>query len=59
MKKIKLYNKIAKLGSDMFDRNIFEVSEDVLDPDGILIRSASLRESLTQSGRRRTLKESS
>ena len=44
MKKVKLYNKIAKLGTDMFDKNVFEVAEDVVDPDAILVRSASLHE---------------
>ena len=44
MKKVKLFNKIAKLGTDKFDRNIFEVSEDIDNPDAILVRSASLHE---------------
>jgi len=44
MKKIKLYNKIAKLGTDMFDRDLFEVSEELSDPDAILVRSAALHD---------------
>lgn len=44
MKKIKLYNKIAKLGTDMFDRDLFKVSEELSDPDAILVRSAALHD---------------
>lgn len=44
MKKVKLFNKIAKLGTDMFDKELFELSEDIIDPDAILVRSANLHE---------------
>lgn len=44
MKKVKLFNKIAKLGTDMFDKELFELSDDIIDPDAILVRSANLHE---------------
>lgn len=44
MKKVKLFNKIAKLGTDMFDKNEFEVAEEIIEPDAILVRSASLHD---------------
>ena len=43
MKKIKLMNKIAKVGTDVFD-NTYEVSEDIADPDAMMVRSANLHE---------------
>ena len=43
MYKIKTMNKIAKCGTDLFDKNNFAV-EETETPDGILVRSASLHE---------------
>lgn len=44
MKNIKLMNKIAKVGTDNFDRTIYNVGEDVEKADAIMVRSASLHE---------------
>lgn len=44
MKKIKLMNKIAACGTDLFDRNIYEVGEDIENPDAIMVRSAKLHD---------------
>ncbi len=44
MKKIKLMNKIASVGTDRLDRSIYEVGEDIENPDAIMVRSASLHE---------------
>lgn len=44
MYKIKTLNKIAAIGLDLFDKNIFECSESEAKPEGILVRSASLHE---------------
>ena len=44
MKKIKLFNKIAKVGTDVFDRERYEVGEAVESPDAIMVRSAALHE---------------
>lgn len=43
MKKVKLYNKIAVKGLELFDDN-YEVNESIDDPDGILVRSAKLHD---------------
>ena len=40
--KIQLLNKIAKVGTDVFDKNVFEVAEDVTSPDAIMVRSANM-----------------
>ena len=40
--KIQLLNKIAKVGTDVFDKNVFEVAEDVASPDAIMVRSANM-----------------
>jgi D-3-phosphoglycerate dehydrogenase len=42
MFKIKLYNKIARVGLERFDPAEFEVGEDVTAPDAILVRSAKI-----------------
>jgi D-3-phosphoglycerate dehydrogenase len=42
MFKIKLYNKIAKVGLDRLDPDKFEVGEDIAAPDAILVRSAKI-----------------
>ena len=44
MMRIKLLNKIAKVGTDKLDRNLFNVGEDVDAPYGIMVRSASMHE---------------
>ena len=44
MKKIKLMNKIAEIGTNVFDKNAYEVSEAVAAPDAIMVRSANLHE---------------
>ncbi len=43
MKKIKLLNKIAKIGTDCFDSS-YTVGEEVDNPDAILVRSAKMHE---------------
>ncbi|HPE94853.1 MAG TPA: 3-phosphoglycerate dehydrogenase family protein [Bacillota bacterium] len=44
MKNIKLYNKIASQGTDLFDKNLYNVGNDVESPDAIIVRSAKLGE---------------
>ena len=44
MKNIKTMNKIAKIGLDELDKNIFNISDDIDNPDGIMVRSASLHD---------------
>ena len=44
MKKIKLMNKIAAVGTNIFDKNEYEVSEAVEAPDAMMVRSANLHE---------------
>lgn len=44
MKKIKLMNKIAKVGTDVFDRSKYEVAEDLANEDAIMVRSAALHD---------------
>ncbi len=44
MKKIKLMNKIAAVGTNVFDKNLYEVSDAVEAPDAMMVRSASLHE---------------
>lgn len=44
MKKIKLMNKIAKVGTDVFDRAKYEVSEELTNEDAIMVRSAALHD---------------
>lgn len=44
MKKIKLMNKIAAIGTDVFDRAKYEVSDSVEAPDALMVRSANLHE---------------
>lgn len=40
MKNIKLLNKIAPVGIDVFDKTKYNVSDDVDAPEGIMVRSA-------------------
>ena len=42
MKNIKLLNKIAAVGTDIFDRDIYNVGTDAEDPDAIMVRSADM-----------------
>ena len=42
IKNIKLLNKIAKVGTDKLDRELFNVGEDVEAPYGIMVRSANM-----------------
>ena len=44
MKKIQLLNKIAACGTDVFDKKVYEVAEDIEAPDAIMVRSASMHE---------------
>ncbi|MBR6703200.1 MAG: 3-phosphoglycerate dehydrogenase [Clostridia bacterium] len=44
MLKIKLMNKIAKVGTALFSREKYEVSDSVENEDAIMVRSASLHE---------------
>ena len=44
MKQIKLMNKIAKVGTDVFDRAVYAVGDEVATPDAIMVRSAALHE---------------
>ena len=44
MKKIKLMNKIAAIGTNVFDKAEYEVSDKVENPDALMVRSASLHE---------------
>ncbi len=44
MKNIKLLNKIAAVGTSKFDSKYFTVSEDVENPDAIMVRSAVMHD---------------
>ena len=44
MKNIKLYNKIAKIGLEVFDKAEYNIGEDVDSPVAALVRSAALHE---------------
>ncbi len=44
MKNIKLMNKIAKIGTDIFEADKFNVSDAVENYDGIMVRSAALHD---------------
>lgn len=44
MYQIKTLNKIAAVGTDRFDKAVFSCSDSAENPDGILVRSASLHE---------------
>ncbi|MBQ9848652.1 MAG: 3-phosphoglycerate dehydrogenase, partial [Clostridia bacterium] len=44
MPNIKLFNKISKVGLDVFDADKYTVSDSVEAPEGILVRSAALHE---------------
>lgn len=44
MKNIKLMNKIAKIGTDVFDKTQYTVGEEVNNADAIMVRSAALHD---------------
>jgi len=44
MKNILLMNKIAKVGTDVFNKEKYSISADTKEPDAIMVRSASLLE---------------
>ncbi len=44
MKNIKLLNKIASVGTDVFDKDNYTVSADVENPDAIMVRSAVMHD---------------
>lgn len=44
MKNIKLMNKIAKVGTDVFDKAVYNVSDAIDKPDAIMVRSAALHD---------------
>ena len=44
MFKVKLMNKIAKVGTDMLSANKYEIGETVQDEDAVLVRSASMHD---------------
>jgi len=44
MKNIRLMNKIAKIGTDIFDNDKFAVSDSIEDYDAIMVRSAALHD---------------
>lgn len=44
MYNIKLLNKISPAGLDNFNKSIYSYSEDIENPDAVLVRSASMHE---------------
>ena len=44
MKNIQLLNKIAKVGTDKLDANLYNIGTDVAAPEGIMVRSANMLE---------------
>ena len=44
MAQIKLMNKIAKVGLDQFNKSVYELTTEADDPDGMMVRSASLHD---------------
>src|SRR5690554_690376 len=44
MYKIQTFNKISPAGLEIFPRDMYEVASEILNPDAILVRSASLHE---------------
>ena len=44
MYNIQLLNKIAKCGTDIFDKNTYTVGEDVANADAIMVRSAAMHD---------------
>ena len=44
MKNIQLLNKIAKCGTDIFDKDLYNVAADIENPDAIMVRSAEMHD---------------
>lgn len=44
MFRVKLMNKIADIGTSVFDKTNYEISDNITDPDALIVRSASLHE---------------
>ncbi len=44
MKNIQLLNKIAKVGTDIFDRSEYAVGAEITNPDAIMVRSAAMHD---------------
>ena len=44
MKNIKLLNKIAKVGTDVYDTTKYNYGEDIENPDAIMVRSAAMHD---------------
>ena len=44
MKNIQLLNKIAKCGTDIFDKDLYNVAADIENPDAIMVRSAVMHD---------------
>ena len=44
MNKVKLLNKISKIGTDVFDKTKYEVGDGVESPDAIMVRSAAMHD---------------
>lgn len=44
MKNVQLLNKIAKIGTDVLDKNEYNVGADVQNPDAIMVRSAAMHD---------------
>ena len=43
---IKLINKIAKIGTDVFDKEKYTVSDNAENPVGLMVRSAKLHDTV-------------
>ena len=50
MYNIKLINKIAPVGINVFDKNLYNVSEDTQNPCGYMVRSANLLDEVFPEG---------
>ena len=44
MYKIQTLNKISDIGTDIFDKSKYSVSEDCANPDAIMVRSAKMHD---------------
>ena len=44
MKNVQLLNKIAPCGTDLFDKAVYNVAEEIENPDAIMVRSAVMHE---------------
>ncbi|MBQ8351384.1 MAG: 3-phosphoglycerate dehydrogenase [Clostridia bacterium] len=44
MKHIQMLNKIAACGTDVFDKDAYEVATEIADPEAILVRSAAMHD---------------